>query len=125
VRYRSPNLRALVLVAFLVSTLSFMAVASAYTACSGPLDFVAVIPDGRVAVQSNAAQLTTVYLCQIGGSYNGIGPDQCKAMLSILLAAQASGKSVGWFFSDPNSCASQQAYQATVGMYFGPMLQAN
>ena len=109
--------------AMLLSVVGLGQSAFAYTACGGPLDWVAVIPDGRVAVQQSSAQMTTVYVCQIGGTYNGIGPDACKAILSLLLSAYTSGKTVSWFFSDPNTCANQSAYQPMVGMYWGPVIE--
>jgi hypothetical protein len=59
--------------------------------CTGPVINVDVSPSGVVVVNAPAAGLNFAYPCQIGTTTNGVGPDVCKAILSILLVAHATG----------------------------------
>jgi hypothetical protein len=88
--------------------------------CYGPMDYVAVTPAGLVVVGSGAAGLNSVNLCQIGGTYNGVGPEQCKVIYSALLSANATGQQVVWAFNDNLTCTTHPSDQALTGWYYGP-----
>jgi hypothetical protein len=90
--------------------------------CNGVIDQVNVSPNGVVIVDSTAAGLQSVYLCQIGTTANGVSPDACKAILSLILAAKLSGASVLWSFSDSLTCTTHPAWAWLGGWYYGPNL---
>jgi len=90
--------------------------------CNGVIDQLNVSPNGVVIVDSTTAGLQSVYLCQIGTTANGVSPDACKAILSLLLAAKLSGTSVLWNFSDSLTCTTHPAWAWLGGWYYGPNL---
>ena len=77
--------------------------ASAYS-CTGTIDFIGLAPSGVVTVKSSQSGLMGFYVCQIGVSTNGVGPDTCKAMLAQLLAAHTARTAVTWQFNDSIGC---------------------
>lgn len=120
--------RALAIAGLALST--FTAPAWANYSCSGTLDAVTLAPGtGIVVVSSSSAGLSWVYLCALEGSTssaNGtVTPEQCKAMYSLLLAAQASGRSVTFSFNDSLTCAAHPAWAWLTGWYWGPVSNAN
>jgi hypothetical protein len=91
--------------------------------CGGPVSGVQISPAGVVSAESYAG-LSWVHLCSVEVTTNGVAPATCKAIYSLLLTAQTTGKSVLiWFNDDPNTCASHTPWTWLTGWYFGPMLQ--
>ena len=90
--------------------------------CEGTIDSVNLNPNGLVTVVSTPSGLGTFYVCQIGTTANGVGPDTCKAILSFLIAAKASGATVGWQFNDGAACTGRQQWSWLTGWYYGPSL---
>ena len=50
---------------------------------------------------------------------------QCKAFLSVLLAAQASGRSIQLAFNDSLTCTTHDPWALLTGWYYGPVLLSN
>ena len=110
-----------ILAALVACLLGAPAFATNY-ACAGPVNGVTVGPSGVVSAESAGGQHWG-YFCQIGGSSNNVTPDACKGILAVLLAAQASGKSVNVWYSDSNDCswhASNGAWAWLTTWYWGP-----
>jgi len=116
--------------AILALTATSVASASTY-ACVGTIDFVSVSPTGVVTVYSQSSGLHVFYPCQLGATVNGVSPDTCKAILSLLLEAKATGAQVQWGFSDSIGC-DRSAYnggnwywlsESPSGWYYGPQIQ--
>lgn len=61
-------------------------------------------------------------LCQIGATFNGVGPDACKAIYTLLITAQTSGRQVQMWFNDNLTCTTHPAWNTLSGWYFGPQL---
>ena len=72
--------------------------------CVGTIDFVTVSPTGVVTVSSQSSGLATFYPCSVASTMDGVTTDICKAMLSILITAKATGAQVAWGFSDTIGC---------------------
>jgi YD repeat-containing protein len=64
--------------------------------CVGTIDFVTVSPTGVVTVSSQSSGLATFYPCSVASTMDGVTTDICKAMLSILITAKATGAQVAW-----------------------------
>jgi hypothetical protein len=77
----------------------------AYT-CGGPVDAIGVSPSGLVTARSAGAGLSSVYLCAIGITTNGVSSDACKGIVSVLVAAKETGTSVIWWFDDSLACGT-------------------
>jgi hypothetical protein len=108
------------------TTLVLMASSSAAFAnyyCSGTVQTVSLNQSGIVTVSSPSSGLGTFYLCQIGATTNGIGPEQCKAMLSMLYLARATGQKVGFTFDDSLTCTTHPSWAWLSGWYYGPTLE--
>ena len=90
--------------------------------CTGPIDNVDVSPSGLGVVQSGTAGLQSVYLCTIGTTANGVGPDACNAILSVVIAAHATQASVTWAFDDSLTCTTHPAWSWLTGWYYGPQI---
>ena len=90
--------------------------------CQGPIASVALNPGGLVTVSSPASGLNTFYVCQIGATVNGVGPEQCKAILSMLYVARTTGQQVQWQFNDGLTCGQHGDWAYLTGWYFGPTL---
>jgi hypothetical protein len=101
-----------------------MAASGAYANyfCTGPVVNVVLSPSGLVTVNAPAAAMNFVYLCQIGATYNGVGSDSCKAILSTLLAARVSAQPITVGYSDSLTCSTHPAWAALTGWYYGPQL---
>jgi hypothetical protein len=83
---------------------------------------VALNPSGALTVTSIASGLNTFYVCQIGSTINGVGPEVCKAIYAQMLAAKTSGQTVQWYFSDALSCTTHPTWDWLTGWYYGPSL---
>lgn len=90
-------------------------------ACAGYVTGVTIGPTGVVAAERIPGGIW-VYVCQIGATYNGVGPEQCKAIYTLLLTAQTTGKQVTMWFEDGLNCTTHPAWAPLTGWYFGPML---
>ena len=99
--------------------------------CSGPIDWVTVSPSGVVAVGSSTSGLAGFYVCQLGTTMYGVGPDTCKAMTSTLMFAKATGATVSWAFNDSLTC-NRSGFnggnwywlgEAPSAWYYGPQVQ--
>jgi len=99
-------------------------VAQANYFCTGVVDAVDVSPTGVVVVDSPAAGLRSFYVCQIGATTNGVGPDVCKAILAVLLASRTTGQLVEWAFSDTLTCSTHPSWAWLTGWYYGPNLHS-
>jgi len=112
-----------------VLALSLCAPVLANYSCTGTVDGVTVAPGTGVVIFSSSAGLSSVYLCQLEASTtsaNGtVTPEQCKAMLSVLLGAQLSRQAVQLSFSDSLTCTTHPAWAWLTGWYYGPALSAN
>jgi hypothetical protein len=106
------------------ATLTCAAPAMANYACSGPVNGVTVGVAGTVAAASAGGQIWG-YFCELGTTTNGIGPEACKGILAVLLAAQASGKHVQMWFSDNHDCtwrANNGSWAYLQDWYWGPTM---
>jgi hypothetical protein len=97
------------------------ALAEANYTCTGTVDDLALTLDGVVV--ASIGPLRWVYLCQIGGSRNGVGSEACKAIYAHLLSAKTTGKQEMFWFSDSLTCTSHPTWQDLTGWYFGPDFQ--
>jgi hypothetical protein len=107
-----------------VAALLCTAPAMANYACSGPVNSVTVGPSGVVSAGAAGGQ-SWGYFCQLGATTNGIGPDACKGILAVLLAAQSSGKHVQIWFNDNHDCtwrASNGSWAYLQDWYWGPAM---
>jgi hypothetical protein len=89
--------------------------------CDGPVNGVTVGPGGHVSAASAGGQQWG-YFCQLGATTNGVSPEACKGMLAVLLAAQASGKSVRMWFRDSNNCSTYRGWNWLDTLYWGPSM---
>lgn len=89
--------------------------------CSGPVTGVTVSPSGVVQAE-NAGGQSWGYFCQIGATNNGVSSDACKAILTVLLTAQATGKSVTIAYDDANNCTTSRAWSWLNTIYWGPKI---
>lgn len=113
--FRRVALASLCALSLLSSTLAF-----ANYFCSGVVDTVVVNPSGLVMINSSAAGLANVELCQIGATANGVGPDACNAVLASVITARTTGQSVTWAFDDGLTCSTHPQWAWLTGWYFGP-----
>jgi hypothetical protein len=110
-----------ILIALFTGAIAAQASAANY-ACAGPVSGVSVSPGGVVSAESAGGQHWG-YFCQLGATTNTVTSDACKGVLAVLLAAQASGKSVNLWFSDANDCAwhaSNGSWAWLTTWYWGP-----
>ena len=99
--------------------------------CTGTIDFVSVSPTGVVTASSQSSGMATFETCQLGATVNGVTPDTCKGILSVLMEAKAMGAQVSWAFNDTIGC-NRSSYnggnwywlsQSPLTWYYGPQLQ--
>jgi hypothetical protein len=99
-------------------------VARANYFCTGVVAAVDVSPSGLLVVDSPDAGLRSFYICQIGATNNGVGPDACKAILAVVLASRTTGLPVDWGFSDSLTCSTHPSWTYLTGWYYGPNLHS-
>lgn len=117
------NCRHTILIALVAGLTAAQASAANY-ACAGPVNGVTVGPGGVVSAESAGGQHWG-YFCQIGATTNNVDSDACKGILAVLLAAQASGKSVNIWYNDSSDCtwhASNGGWAWLTSWYWGPSL---
>ena len=90
--------------------------------CAGTIDSLALNPSGLVTLSSYSAGVTSAYICSIGSTYNGVTADVCKAIFAQLVAAQATGSTVSWYYSDTLTCTTHPAWEMLTGWYYGPQV---
>jgi DNA-binding transcriptional regulator YdaS (Cro superfamily) len=90
--------------------------------CQGAIEQAALNSSGTLTVVSSAAGLSSVYICQIGATAYGVGPEQCKAIYSLLLVAKSSVQSVQWSYLDGLTCATHPRWAPLTEWYYGPVL---
>jgi len=100
--------------------LALPSAAFANYACAGLIDQVSLNQSGVVTVTSMDSGLGTFYVCQIGATTSGIGPEQCKAMYAMLLVARSSQQRIAWTFSDSLTCTTHPTWAWLSGWYYGP-----
>lgn len=96
--------------------------AFAYYTCGGMIDLVALNPSGIVTVTSSAAGVNAAYICSIGSTYDGVSPEVCKAIFAQLVAAQATGSTVVWYYNDALTCTTHPSWVPLTGWYYGPQV---
>jgi hypothetical protein len=109
-----------VVVLYLMAALLASESAFANYSCTGSVDQVNVSPTGVVVLVSATMGLTSVYLCQIGTTTNGVDSDPCKSILAVLLTAHTTGAQIDLSFSDSLTCSTHPAWAWLTGWYFGP-----
>ena len=90
--------------------------------CSGKVGSVTVSPGGQVTLHAPEAGANYNYLCILGQTTNGISSDACKGILSTLLTAKATGRTVQFAFDDNASCTTRGSWVWMTGWYWGPEL---
>jgi hypothetical protein len=90
--------------------------------CQGTIGRVALNAAGILTVTSTAAGFNSGYICQIGATRNGVGPEQCKAIYTLLLVARSTGQQVHWHSNDALMCSTHPSWANLTGWYYGPLL---
>jgi hypothetical protein len=105
-----------------VFAISLAAPAWATYVCQGTIDSVALNASGVLTVTSTGAGFNSGYICQIGATRNGVGPEQCKAIYTLLLVARSTGQQVQWYYNDALTCSTHPSWADLTGWYYGPLL---
>jgi hypothetical protein len=97
---------------------------SRYT-CEGKVSGVSINPRNGGLLVEKIGPLIWADLCSVEKKYNGITPETCKHIYSLLVTAQVSGKQATLWFNDGLDCskASHKPWQRLTGWYFGPKLK--
>lgn len=102
--------------------ISFSSYVNAYE-CTGKVNNVVINPAGIVTL--SFGNINWVYLCSVSESYNGVTPESCKAMFSLLIAAKLSDRNITmWFSDDSANCTNTKhtAWETLKNWYYGPAL---
>lgn len=116
-------LNILILIGLVVPSVSF-----ANYQCRGTVNNVSIDQGSNVLASFvfSTGTMQFMYVCNLNQVSNGISTEGCKGMMSVLLTAQATQKTVGMWFnnSTPNNCsyAAGWASLSSLGWYFGPSL---
>lgn len=97
--------------------------AFAGTQCTSVIKGVALQPNGSVFLQS-FKNWNWLAVCNVNHEANNTPPESCKAIYSLLLSAQMSGKQVSFWFNNGRTCSaeSQKSWDLMRDWYFGPLL---
>lgn len=77
----------------------------ANTTCRGKLKSVSLNPDsGTVHLNYGFG---TQYHCKINQEWNGVSPETCRTLFSMLLAAQLAGKRIEARYNGDFECSSE------------------
>jgi hypothetical protein len=109
------------LVACVAGALSSAPAFAVHYACSGPVNGVTVSPSGVVSAAAAGGQ-SWGHFCQLGTTTNNVSPEACKGILAILLAAQASGKTVTLWYDDALACSTHASWVWLDTVYWGPTI---
>lgn len=93
--------------------------------CEGKVSGVSINPRNGGLLVQKIGPLSWVYLCSVEKKYNGVTPEACKHIYSLLLTAQVSGKQATLWFNDGLDCSKQshKPWRTLTGWYFGPRLK--
>jgi hypothetical protein len=94
---------------------------AAHYACAGPVNGVTASPGGVVSAAAAGGQ-SWGYFCQLGATTNNVSPEACKGILAVLLAAQASGKTVTVWYDDELTCSTHAGWAWLNTIYWGPTI---
>ena len=89
--------------------------------CDGPVSGVTITPSGTVSAEAAGGQ-SWGFFCQLGTTTNNVNPETCRGILSLLLAAQATGKSVRLWYDDGLSCSADRSWAWLTTVYWGPSI---
>jgi len=108
-----------------VTLIAFSSKAFATYTCHGEVKGVTIEPKTGALFVTNIGPLTWQRLCMVHTEYNGVSPETCRAIYSMLLTAQTAKKDVTLWFNDGKDCSleSHPAWTPLSGWYFGPMLE--
>ena len=109
---------------FAVSLLVFCSSSIANVECTGSVSGVTLSPGGDVFM-GTFKNWSWQKVCNVDSKINNTSANSCKAILSLLLAAQTTGKQVSFWFNDNQAdcSASMQSRWSNLNYwYFGPKL---
>ena len=88
--------------------------------CSGEIKNILQYSNGSLNVLTSYQKDYTM-MCNIKNDWKGVSPQACKGMLSILLAAQSTGKEIVTYYSgNQYTCQNLPYYGYTPGpIYVG------
>jgi hypothetical protein len=117
-----PNRRSrLAAIALILSSVAAAPCWASYS-CSGTISSVSLSPTGLVVVSSSAG-FSSVEVCTVGSSSNGVTSDVCKAIVALLISAKINSSTVVWTFTDSLTCSTHPAWNWLTGWSNGPMVQ--
>lgn len=100
----------LLLTAILFSTPSI-----ANIGCIGTVKNILQYANGNINVYTSYRNDYTV-MCNIEKHWKGVSPEACQGMLSVLLTAQSTGKSIATYYSgDQYTCSNLPHYGSAPG----------
>ncbi|WP_114786525.1 hypothetical protein [Vibrio tetraodonis] len=87
-------------------------VSAAYD-CTGTVNHVLVYADGSVNLHATYRNAYT-YVCNLKNDWKGVSPQACKGMLSTLLTAQSTGKTINTYYKS-YTCETLPHYDSAPG----------
>lgn len=91
--------------------------------CTGSLSGVTLAPDGGLYME-RFKNWNWLKLCNVHTEVNGVNPESCKAVYSLLLTAQTTQKEVTFWFKEGDCSKESQREWAYINTwYFGPKLK--
>ena len=106
----------------IVVLLCFPFVSHANFECTGAVSGVTLSPQGAVVVAS-LKDWSYQTICNVSNQSNGVNPEACKAIYSLLLTAQTTNKTVTfWFNAGDCTAGSQPSWTALANWYLGPKI---
>ena len=102
---------------------AFSSVASAGTQCTSTIKGVSLQPNGSVYLEK-FGNWNWLSVCSVNTDANRTNPESCKAIYSLLLSAQISGRKVSFWFNNGRDCTacSQESWDWMRDWYFGPLI---
>ncbi|WP_341664792.1 hypothetical protein [Vibrio sp.] len=86
--------------------------------CTGTVNHVLVYADGSVNLHATYRNGYT-YVCNLKNDWKGVSPQACKGMLSTLLTAQSTGKTINTYYKS-YTCETLPHYDSAPGpVYVG------
>ena len=98
-----------------------MSTAQANYWCTGKVTGISVSKTGSVFVSTDQG-FSSVAVCTIGTTGNGVSPELCRNIYATLLTAYLTDKSVTFAFDDALTCSNHPAWGWLTGWYHGPEL---
>ena len=92
--------------------------------CQGPVTGLSINPKSGAILAERIGPLVWPQLCSVTTSLNGVSPETCKIIYSVLLTAQSTKKEVVMWFNDGKNCSqeSHPSWSTLTGWYFGPKM---